>query len=216
MIKTRINISDNIYEAIKEDILSGELKFGDKIVEQKYAEKLSVSRTPLREAIKKLEMEGIVERLPNGRVRVMEISIPKIKEIFKIRIALEEILFESIAENEEVIELLEENVNITKQYIDMENWSEARKLFLNFNILLYEKSNLNFTIRILKQYDLIISKLRRNSLKNFDRIKDACDEHLMIIKYLKSKQLDLAKTVNVHHLLNSEKSIIDSFDFQSE
>lgn len=61
MNKIRKNISDNIYDTIKELLLSGELDFSDKIVELEYCEKLNVSRTPLREAIKQLEIEELLK-----------------------------------------------------------------------------------------------------------------------------------------------------------
>ncbi|WP_319371292.1 GntR family transcriptional regulator [uncultured Ilyobacter sp.] len=213
MIKPRTNTSDNIYDTIKEELLSGELSFGDRIVEIDYSKKLNVSRTPLREAIKKLEIEGIVERLANGRVKIIDITPERIKEIFKIRIALENILLESIAQNPEVISLLEENLILTEHYIKLKRWNETKKLFLEFNQIFYQKSDLEFTIKILKQYDFILSKLRLSSLSNKERIISACEEHTLIVKYLKSSQLELAKAVNTTHLLSAETSLLSSIDF---
>ena len=213
MIKPRTNTSDNIYDTIKEEILSGELSFGDRIVEIDYSKKLNVSRTPLREAIKKLEIEGIVERLANGRVKIIDITPERIKEIFKIRIALENILLESISQNPEVISLLEENLILTEHYIKLKKWKETRKLFLEFNQIFYQKSELEFTIKILKQYDFILSKLRLSSLNNKERIISACEEHSLIVKYLKNGQLELAKAVNTTHLLSAETSLLSSIDF---
>jgi DNA-binding GntR family transcriptional regulator len=213
LIKPRKNTSDNIYETIKEEILSGELNFGDRIIEIDYSKKLNVSRTPLREAIKKLEIEGLVERMMNGRVKIIDITPKKIKEIFQIRIALENILLDSIRENSEAISLLEENIILTEHFIKLKKWNEAKKLFTEFNKILYKKSDLEFTIKILKQYDFIISKLRQTSLnKNEERIISACEEHKLIVKYLKSDQLELAKTVNINHLLSAERSLLESFD----
>lgn len=213
MIKPRKNTSDNIYEAIKEEILSGELNFGDRIIELDYSKKLNVSRTPLREAIKKLEIEGLAVRMMNGRVKIIDITTKKIKEIFQIRIALENLLLDSIQENSEALSMLEENIILTEHFIKLKKWDEARKLFPEFNKILYEKSDLEFTVKILKQYDFIISKLRATSLdKSEERVIEACEEHTLIVKYLKNNQMELAKTVNINHLLAAEKSLLESLN----
>lgn len=210
-MKVRKNISDNIYEIIKKNILSGDLKFGESISEIEYSEILNVSRTPLREAIKKLEIEGILERLPNGRLRIIEITEKKIKEIIQIRIALENIILDSIIKNRKVISPLEENLILTKLYINTENWNQARKLFSEFNKLLYKTSDLEFTVTIINQYDFIISKLRKDSLENVDRVKVAYEEHLEILENIKSGNLEKAKALNELHLLESQKNILEFF-----
>ncbi|WP_297597987.1 GntR family transcriptional regulator [uncultured Cetobacterium sp.] len=205
----RKNVSDSIYEALKNEILNGDLNFGDKIVETDYSKKLNVSRTPLREAIKKLEIEGIIERLPNGRLRVMEINIVKVEEIFRIRIALENILFEAISLNKEGLERLQQNLYLTKSYIQLKNWDIARELFVQYNEIFYEISNLEFTVKILKHYDFIISKLKRNSLQNPERVIRAYEEHQEIISLLKNGDLKKTKELNTKHLENAKEFLID-------
>lgn len=204
----RTNVSNNIYNIIKEDILEGKLDFGDKIVEIDYSNKLNISRTPLREAIKQLEIEGIIERLPNGRLKVMSIDEKKVQEIFEIRIALENLLFKSIIENNYDIGILSENLAMTKYHLDFENWDAARKLFFKFNEELYKVSNLEFTIKILKHYDFIISKLKKGALKKPDRILKAFDEHYKLYKSLKDKDLKSAEEINKIHLENAKNTII--------
>ena len=137
MVKNRKNISDNVYETIREHLLSQELNFGDKIVELDYCQKLNVSRTPLREAIKQLEIEGIIERAPNGRIKVMSMDEKRIDEIFQIRIALEDIIFNNLSKNDEFIPKLDDNLKLTEFQIKSKNWNEARKLFSEFNKILY-------------------------------------------------------------------------------
>lgn len=203
----RKSSSDNIYETIKNDLLVGNIDFGDKIVEIDYANKLNVSRTPLREAIKKLEIEGIIERLPNGRLRVMEITSQKIDEIFEIRICLEGILFNSIVENKTEIDRIYQNLILTKYLIDTKNWSEVRRLFLEYNSLVYSASSLEYAVKILRHYDFIISALKRKSLKNESRILKAYEEHFEIISLLKENELEKAKEANRIHLLNAKEGV---------
>lgn len=214
MVRERKNVSDSVYEIIKEDFLLGRLDFGDSIVEADYCEKHNISKTPLREAIKKLEIEGIVERYPNGRMRIMDIDEESIEEIVEIRISLENIILKKIIANskiEEVIKKLNENLKLTEFYMEASNWDEARKLFQNFNEILYKFSELKFTIKILKNYSLILSKLRKNSLKNEKRVKQAFEEHKLLVKYLEENNLEKALELNTSHLLESKESILKYF-----
>ncbi|MDP0488590.1 MAG: FCD domain-containing protein, partial [Fusobacterium sp. JB020] len=91
------------------------------------------------------------------------------------------------------------------------NWDEARKLFQNFNEILYKFSELKFTIKILKNYSLILSKLRKNSLKNEKRVKQAFEEHKLLVKYLEENDLEKALELNTSHLLKSKESILKYF-----
>lgn len=211
MANSRKNASDYIYLAIKDEIISGELQFGSQIVELDYAEKLNVSRTPLREAIKKLEMEGIIERAPNGRVKILELSRKRIEEIFKIRTNLENLMLESILENDVDLREIEENLKITRLFVETKNWNEVKKLIKEFNSLLHKISKLEFTIKIIKQYDFIIDRLRMDSLKKTDRICKACEEHEKIIECLKNKDLEGAKEINKTHMNASKNSILEIF-----
>lgn len=82
-------IREMVYEAIKKAIFEEELKHGDRLVEKELAERMRVSRTPVREAIRKLEMEGLVKHIPRKGVVVQGITLDDVIEIFAIREALE-------------------------------------------------------------------------------------------------------------------------------
>lgn len=214
-MQARKNISDNIYSKLKEMFISGELDFGDKIAELDLCEKLNVSRTPLREAIKKLEIEGIVERTPNGRMKITDMNEDRIEEIFQIRIALEDVIFEKImskAVDENLIKRLADNINLTEFQISNSNWKETRQLFSDYTKILYEYSGLEFTLKILKSYTCILGKLRRKSLRKEERIKEALEEHKSILKFLVQNNLEEVKKINRVHLNNSKKSTLQYFN----
>ncbi|MFA6878536.1 MAG: GntR family transcriptional regulator [Fusobacterium sp.] len=214
MVKDRKNVSDSIYEVIKENFLSGKLDFGDSIVESDYCKKYNISKTPLREAIKKLEIEGIVERYPNGRMGIMDIDEESIEEIIEIRISLENLIFKKIIKDgkiDEITKKLNQNLKLTEFYIESCNLDEARKLFENFNEILYKFSGLKFTTKILKNYTFILSKLRNNSLKNEKRVRKAFGEHKLLVKYLEEHNLGKLSELNTNHLLASKESILKYF-----
>ena len=86
MIIKKKSIREQVYESLKEEIVNGRIQSGEKIIELEYAEKFGVSRTPLREALRMLELEGLVTNAEKGGVTVNYISKEDIEEIYKIRV----------------------------------------------------------------------------------------------------------------------------------
>ena len=124
--------------------------------------------------------------------------------MFQIRIVLENILLDVIITSGKKQTDIEQNLSLTNLQLNAENWDASKKLFSEYNNLLYKASDLDFTIKVLKNYDFIISKLRKNSLQNPDRMKKAYEEHLEIFENIKNKNLDEAKKLNKLHLINSK------------
>lgn len=87
-----------VFEALKNDIINGNIKFGEKINENEYSIRYNISRTPLREALSKLEMMGIIERIPFKGVFLKKFDSEKVKEIYEIRLELEYIIYKEIKE----------------------------------------------------------------------------------------------------------------------
>jgi DNA-binding GntR family transcriptional regulator len=83
------SISDQIYERLKKQILHGEIEPGERLMQNQVAENLRASRTPVREAFRRLEQDGLVERVPQGGVRVTSLDTETIQQVFGIRNVLE-------------------------------------------------------------------------------------------------------------------------------
>lgn len=96
------SIREQVYEELKSLIIDAEIQPGEKIIEVEYAAKFGVSRTPIREALRMLEYEGLVNMSEKGGVTVNYISSQDIIEIYKIRIALEELVLSEILEKENI------------------------------------------------------------------------------------------------------------------
>lgn len=103
-------IRDIAYETLKHAIITGQIPAGSRIVETLYAEQLHISRTPLREALRKLERDGLVEYVLHRGVVVRAFTIQDIDEIFTIRNAMMMLILPSIVENvrDEDIEKMED------------------------------------------------------------------------------------------------------------
>ena len=109
-------LSTNLYSELQEDILTGKLKAGEKLTEQKICDEYKVSRTPVREALRQLEMDGLIENIPNRGAFVLGLSeqdiedmyvLRKAYEIQAVRWAIERITEEEINELEETFEFME-------------------------------------------------------------------------------------------------------------
>lgn len=107
-------IRDIAYETLKHAIVIGEIPAGSRIVETDYAERMHISRTPLREALRKLERDGLVEYLPRRGVMVRTFTVADVDEIYTIRNALEMLTLPSVVAN-----ATEEDISELRQMLDV-------------------------------------------------------------------------------------------------
>ncbi|OON99247.1 MAG: hypothetical protein ATN35_01595 [Epulopiscium sp. Nele67-Bin004] len=213
MISKRINVSDRIYQIVKQDILDDVLDFGDTIIEQEFADRLNISRTPIREAFKRLEVEGILTRLPNGRIKIIEIDDALVREIYHIRISLENVILENILENEnnctsEFINKLQKIVDVNEREIQNQEWEDARKSITTFSKEMLASSNYTVSSKILDQYNFFLSKLKIKSLASTERIKQAYNDHKEMLELIKSRDILQLQKVNKRHLMTACQTII--------
>ena len=107
------SISDQIYERLKQQILHGEIEPGERLMQNQVAETLKASRTPVREAFHRLEQDGLVERVPQGGVRVPRLELQIVQDVFGIRKVLEAYAIELACDRitvEEVLKAAEEKL----------------------------------------------------------------------------------------------------------
>lgn len=209
----RINVSDMIYETIIDEFLNDEIDFGDKFIETEYANKLNVSRTPLREAIKKLEHEGLIVRLQNGRLKFLDITQENIIEIFNIRIALENMLIEQSLNNKVILDKLNINVSSAEKYLANNEFEMAREKIREFTSILYSNLGFEYTTRLLNKNNILLSKLKKRTLQPTERTKLAVKEHREIYQAMVNKDLPLAFELNKRHLLGARDIILLNTSF---
>lgn len=198
------SIREQVYEELKKLIVDGEILSGEKIVELDYAEKFGVSRTPIREALRMLEYEGLVSMTDRGGVIVNYISEDDIKEIYKVRIVLEDLVIDEIIKRDVSFDKIDKLLDETS--IKIENGSNIKELlllFYKFNELLYQMSGLKHTLKLINDINIFTRKFRVNSLTDTNRLKKALEEHKLLIKLLKEKDEKRAKEINKNHLNTS-------------
>lgn len=204
----RINVSDMIYERIIDDFINDKIDFGEKFVEIDYAEKLNVSRTPLREAIKKLEHEGLIIRLHNGRLKFLDFNFENIIEIYNIRIALENMLIEQCVNNADILEKLYNNVITSERLFANVEYELAREKVKEYSKILYSNLDYHYTVKILSKNNLLLTKIKKRTLLPISRTETAIKEHRQIYEAMVDNDLALAFALNRKHLIGARDILL--------
>ncbi len=209
-IKKSKSIRELVYEQLKMLVINGEIVPGERIVETEYAEKFNVSRTPLREAIRMLELEGFLELRPKGGVFVKPITREDVEEIYKIRIALEEVILREVINkvDEKGIKKLEKLMEDTEKALNADD-DKVFELFSKFNIVLYEIANLKRVEDMITNIKLYLKRIRKMAIENTERKLTAYNDHKNIVLAIKKKDLEKTLMLNREHLERSEFFVKD-------
>jgi DNA-binding GntR family transcriptional regulator len=177
-------LSAKVYQQIRAMILSGELAAGASVTELGLAQQCGVSRTPVREALHQLELEELVELIPNKGVVILGISPEDICDIFRIRSMLEGSVAERAAMRggEEDIKRLREIVELTEFYIDRGQMQKLQMMDGQFHQLIYEMSGSRMFKRVLKDMHYYIGLTREASLKCEGRAVQSVKEHRAVLE----------------------------------
>jgi DNA-binding GntR family transcriptional regulator len=206
--KENKSLTSIIFDRIREDILNNVYETGDKIVEAKLADELGVSRTPVREALKQLELDGLVENIPNRGVVVKGISKQDILDIYVIRTAIEGISARwccdriSDAEIQELKELFE----LMEFYTFKKDVDKIAELNTRFHEIIYKATRSRYLEHILKDFQIFIKSTRNRSLRTPGRMGEALEEHREIIDAIVSRDSEAAERAILRHLEHSRKN----------
>ena len=206
----RKNTSDFLYNEIINDFLNEELKYGDKIVELDLCAKYGTSRTPLREALAKLEKDGLVERQINNRLQVVIIDENILDEILDLRLSLENMVMKyalKYSKETTIFADLHENLDLVDFYLKQEDVVTGRKILSKFSEIMYKQSRLKYTTKLIENYNLLLYPLRTRSLMTLKRLYDAQEEHKHIYELLHDANLAEVQKFNIYHLQTSMDSM---------
>ncbi len=210
VIKKSKSVRELVYEELKKLIIEGEIQPEERIVETEYAEKFQISRTPIREALRMLELEGFVESKSKGGVMVKSIKKSDIDEIYRIRIALEGVILEEVINNakKKDIRRLERLMEDTEDLIEESGEDkEIFKLFSEFNDTLYDIASLERVTEMITNINLYLRRFRRMAIESGDRKEVAFNDHRAIVEAIKEKAVEKAREINKIHLERSRDFI---------
>lgn len=208
-----ISIADQVFEQLERDILSGQYPRGELLSELRLSTEMGVSRTPVREAIRRLEQEKIVEECGRG-VMVLGISREDMLDMYDIRIRLDGLAASLAARNMSDDELREmkEVVELQEFYAAREEDKYSTKLYdldSRFHELLYNGSGSRMIAEVLSSVHRKMAKYRMSSLSRQRRAAMSIEEHKEIYEALASRDADKAERVAQRHAMNARQSMID-------
>lgn len=203
-----------VCESIRDAIRKGILKPGERIMEIQLAEELGVSRTPVREAIRKLELEGYVVMMPRRGTYVANMSIRDISEIFEIRTALESLSNGLAAERitPEELEHLQRLLVMISSYIETKDMDKIVETDIEFHDLLYHAARNSRLVGIISNLRDQLTRFRTLSMSYPGRLEATLDEHRMIVEAIAQGDGRAAKKVAEKHMENSEKTLLKAMD----
>lgn len=201
-----------VLEAIREAIINGTLKPRERLMEIQLAEELGVSRTPIREALRKLEIEGFIVMVPRKGAYVADLSFKDIADVFEIRSALEG-LAAGLAAERITDEELEEMERLLIEKAEAIAANDIEKLVVvdtKFHDAIYKASRNESLTNIINNLREQIQRFRATTLAYPGRMKESLDEHRGIVEALQSRDVQLSRKLAGEHIENAENSMIDA------
>lgn len=214
-IKLGATLADQAYEYLKESIVQGRLRDGEQLPEERIAEELGISRTPLRDALGRLAAEGLVILERGKPAQVSSFTKERSLEYLELRSLLEVYNIEKIISkvDEAFINQLKENVKAQLKAIEANNYPEFMDLDREFHIILASKNENQELKNIIHRMNtgtnrafLLLSKTVPQSAE------EAYKEHLEIIDALENKDVALARSKMIVHMNNVEKRFLNYYN----
>ena len=200
------SLRGRVFQKIREDILTGVYKEHDELREVTIGTEMGVSRTPVREALRQLELEGLVTIVPNKGAYVTGITAKDVHDIYKIRSMLEGLCARWATEHITVkqIEDLEEIILLSEFHLHKKGDKTApqvSELDGKFHKVLYEASNSRILEHVLSDFHKYVQMARTLSVGAKDRAEKSIEEHKDILEAIKKKDADKAEKLANQHIM---------------
>ncbi len=206
------NVPKQVYELLREKILTVELKPGESINERWLVEWLGVSRTPIREAIKRLSDVGLVRTIPHVGTSVSLINARTASELCLIRASLESAAIRVAAEHfdETTEQILAQTIDRQKQTVERADLNLNLRVDNEFHRAIVEQAGFTTMWSILQNVLSEILRVRHLSIRVPRRLDEPINEHICILDALRLRDPDLAEQAMRHHLNELYKSIMQA------
>lgn len=202
-------LRDVVFNTLRQAILKGELAPGERLMEIQLAERLGVSRTPIREAIRKLELEGLVLMIPRKGAEVAKISEKSLRDVLEVRRSLEELAIELACQRmtEEGIEELEEVQAEFRDAVIKGDAMEIAETDEAYHDIIYKGTNNDRLVQILNNLREQMYRYRLEYIKDEDKRQVLLFEHDNILKAIRQRKVEEAKTAMREHIDNQEITV---------
>lgn len=205
-------LRDVVFNTLRQAILRGELKPGERLMEIQLANKLGVSRTPIREAIRKLELEGLVLMIPRRGAEVAEITEKSLRDVLEVRRALEELAVRlaCLRMKPEDLEELKLAASEFEGVLGDEDITVVAEADVAFHDVIYLATENERLISLLNNFREQMYRYRVEYLKKKEFHKKLLKEHEEIIRAIENGECDRATEVMSQHIENQVEVVSDT------
>lgn len=209
MDKINYSLGQKVFHKIREDILAGKYKKGEELKEKSIGDAIGVSRTPVREALRQLELEGLIRIIPNKGAYVVGVSLQDMQDIYEMRSVLEGLCARRAAARitSLQIEILEEVLYLTEFHMERGHMEQMADLDSKFHEILYEAGGSRVLAHTLKDYHHYLERVRRVSLSDPKRARESNKEHWEILRAMKKRDGQKAEEAADIHMNNTIQNI---------
>jgi len=204
------SLADQVFERLETDIIRGVYARGEILTELKLVEQLGVSRTPIREALRRLEQERLIEETGKGS-RVLGITADDLLDIMNIRLNVEGLAtyYATVNMTEEGLRQLEHVVDLQEFYYSKQDAEHIRVMDDQFHELICVLSKRTVIADTLTPLHRKTQRYRKASIENKNRTEAVLREHRAIFEAMKAGNAELAQKLTVEHIQNAKMSVME-------
>ena len=205
-----ISLAEQVFERLESEILTGKYQRGEILTELRLVSDLGVSRTPVREALRRLEQEHIIEITARG-ILVLGVTEQDLTDIFAIRMKIEGLASYSAAQRitEEELAELRETLELQEFYVSKRDPERIKVMDSKFHQLIYRFCGSTVLYDTLMPLHKKVQKYRRASVENHDRALQSAREHRAIFEAIEKRDADLAAQYTTEHIVNANNHILN-------
>ncbi|MCC8106793.1 MAG: GntR family transcriptional regulator [Clostridiales bacterium] len=203
-------LRDVVFQTLRQAILRGEIRPGERLMEIHLAQKLGVSRTPVREAIRMLELEGLVTTIPRRGAVVADITVSDMEDVLEVRLALEELAVQIVCKK-----LTQEQLNEMKalaagfrRTLDGDDVGECAQADMVFHEAIYNATGNKRLVQILNNLREQMYRYRMEYLKDKSSHQVLAEEHAEILQALEARDEQRALEATRRHIARQKEHII--------
>ncbi len=208
-----VSLAEQVFERLENEILSGKYQQGEILTEMKLVADLGVSRTPIREALRRLEQEHIIEVTGKGIV-ILGVTQKDLEDIFDLRLRIEGMASYAAAKRITAEELkeLRETLELQEFYVPRKDADRIKGMDSKFHQLIYQFSGSAVYYDALIPLHKKVQKYRKASVENQSRAELSAKEHRAIFEAIEKGDAELAEQYTIQHIQNAKDYILNRGD----
>ncbi len=211
-------LRDVVFNTLRQAILTGDLKPGERLMEIHLANKLGVSRTPIREAIRKLELEGLVTMIPRRGAEVAQITEKSMNDVLEVRRSMDALCVELACEriSAQELEALDKACDDFAEAVKTKDIRKIAQADVALHDIIVQATGNRRLVQLINNLSEQMYRYRFEYLKDTTRHQSLIAEHRMICEGIREKNKEEATSAAKLHIDNQEKAIIEQIRLEKE